>query len=246
MDKLLTFSGGQPLTTGDLEFLQQCYGDTLKALVSGLLERGDGARHSCILSGIRGDAGHVEAGAVADFRGDIYMVKEPIPRTTERYLCFREKEEDERTFADSSTHAVRLVHEAYVSDSAPTSAGTRGFELDALPTLAEVLDGKDSWKEIGAAGISFVGGTTGKVEYNAPMDAFRIQINRVAPFEGTALFQLDGNPYPGVFVGIAISNTFKPYVMWMMNGACSVYNMDGTQIDNSTELHFNKAILNRY
>lgn len=232
MDRLLTFSGGQPLTTGDLDFLQNCYAKTFESLATGLARGRD-----CILHGILSDAdGGIQPGAVC-VGGEILPVESAVQRTAERYLCFRLREEDSRVFADSQEHKVIRRVEAYVSDSA--DGAYKYLDLTTAIRLHDVISGESEWQEVPDA--AFSGANTGHVEYNPVRNAYRVTVNRISPFSSTVLFSIKGAT--GVYRGIAINNFFKPYSMWMGNGTCSVYNIDGTQIEMDTELHFSNIIL---
>ena len=64
MNRLLTYEGGQPLTTGDFGFLQDCYTEAIGSLVQGVTNGKD-----CVLYGIESEKegfvpGYVTKGAV--------------------------------------------------------------------------------------------------------------------------------------------------------------------------------------
>lgn len=235
MDKLLTFGGGQPLTTGDLDFLQNCYAKAIGSLAVGLARGRD-----CILHGIlSGDGDGIQPGAVC-IGGEVLAVESAVKRTAEKYLCFRLTDEDSRVFADSQEHKVIRRTEAYVSDS--SEGAYKYIDLTTAVRLLDVISGESEWQEV--PDVVFTGGNTGHVEYNPIRDNYRVTVNRISPFESTGLFSIAGSS--GVYTGIAIDSHFKPYSMWMGSGNCSVYNIDGTMIDMETELHFRNIILTAY
>ena len=222
MDKLLTFSGGQPLTTGDLEFLQQCYTDILEAI-------GIAINTDCILWGANITDGYVGGGCV--IAGNMILPFYSVPRTTERYLCFRKELQEEREFADGQLHKVREVIVPYVSDS--TSGAYRYFDLERNVRFRDVLTGDAYWEDFSGCITEIQEGTTvEKLEFNNQTHAVRMSVSRT---EGSScvLFEINDNidlDLNARCLGLAYDfNTNKPYIVTVKRKKFRIYNMDGSE-----------------
>lgn len=229
MDKLLTFSGGQPLTTGDLEFLQQCYTDILEAI-------GIAINTDCILWGTGIGNSYVAAGCV--IAGNAILPFPSVPRTTERYLCFRKELQEEREFADGQLHKVREVIVPYVSDS--TSGAYRYFDLERNVRFRDVLTGDAYWRDFSVTIREIQEGTTvEKLEFNNQTHEVRMSVSRT---EGSScvLFEINDNIYLDInsrYLGLAYDfNTNKPYIVTVKRKDFCVYNMDGSEYTGTLSL----------
>ena len=131
MNKIKTYEGGQPFTTGDLEFLQDSFMDALNALISALTTSQD-----CILTGIRKVGTSSEAVAGALFvKGNIYILKNDTPASNGYYLCIRQDESGSRFFRDGQEHKVYMVDSSYMSDTPSDVA----VDLRTITTIYEEL-----------------------------------------------------------------------------------------------------------
>lgn len=109
-DKLLTHDGGQPFLASDFTFMQ----NALLASI-GHLSRANGERY--ILWGVLSEDKQsiVEGAVVID--GNVYQVP-ALGAINSQYLCFREREYDEREFENGTKQNVKLAVDAYLSTSA--------------------------------------------------------------------------------------------------------------------------------
>ena len=106
-DKLLTHDGGQPFLASDFSFMQ----NALLASI-GHLSRANGDRY--ILWGVLSEDKQsiVEGAVVID--GNVYQVP-ALGAINSQYLCFKEREYDEREFENGSTNNVKLAVDVYLS-----------------------------------------------------------------------------------------------------------------------------------
>ena len=223
MNKLLTFEGGQPLVTGDLDFLQQCYSGVLEALGKALSQDVD-----CVLHGLEDDGtGQYSAGAVY-IGGEVLLVPSPVNIGKAAYLCFRQTEKEERVFADSRSHKVYRVVEPYPANT--TEGAYKYMESGKFTRLADVLSGEAYRKNL--TGVTYgedvlkgyvyyygetVGGAT-KIRFHAA---------KLHDTDDNLIFSYDVGTCD--LIGIdADYETNKVFTLRCVNGECRIYNADGT------------------
>lgn len=238
MNKLLTYEGGQPVTTGDFDFLQECYTEVIRSLMRGVT---DGM--NCVLHGIEyGEQGiipgFVSPGAVC-IDGDIFLVTEELKSTNGRYLCVRQSEAEAREFKDSQTHNVYLRHEAYLSGV--TDGAYRFVDLASVKKLKDIISQEAYW-EISSL-YTLAPGVTGRIEKRDLHTGreIRIRLNKSASDNNT-LFTYGSTrlPYPSSCVAVD-ENHKKAVVLLSDLGTCSMFNADGTPYNESAS--FRNVIL---
>lgn len=234
MNKLLTFEGGQPFTTGDLDFLQQCYAGALKALCRSL-----SAGTDCILHGILSDGqpfgGSISPGAVC-IDGEVLFVTE-AKSGTGKYLCFRTSTSEEREFYDAQSHRIYQTAEAYISSV--TEGAYKHMDLTQAKMLPDILSGEAFWMDNTA--VTFPSGVTGRVESNERLKYHRITLSKSAG-EDNLLFNYPSTSAHNPLTGLAVdTDTNKAYAVKMSIGACRVYNADGTPYNGT--LSFTNVII---
>lgn len=159
MNKLLTFEGGQPFTTGDLDYIQTCYGEAIEAIGKALT----GADVTkAVLWGIKPMRGLISQCAVI-IDGEIFSVKEQIADTSySRYLCFRVSDSETRTLKNGQEVKVYRSYEPYTSDS--TEGAYAFMDLDDVVTVEDYINGDYLWQE--ASGYNLSEGVTGSLSIN--------------------------------------------------------------------------------
>lgn len=103
--ELATFTGGQPVLTADLAFIQDAF---KKAIICMNKAIGD----TYILYGSLSGTSVVEGAVVIE--GDVYKVP-ALGEIGTNKLCFRKKESSLRTFKNAQEHNVYVEYEAYLS-----------------------------------------------------------------------------------------------------------------------------------
>ena len=221
MNKLLTYEGGQPFTTGDLEFIQKCYDDSIRALSLGLSDQKD-----CILYGITGTAGNISPGAVV-IGGEVITVDNTMQHNGEQYLCFRKKTQEDRVFADSLSHEVQEVMEPYLSNE--IGGSYKYIDLNAACHLVDVITGDAFWEK---ADISLGAGTTvAEVETNKRTGIIRINKLSWTKNSDYHLFSIQNGENLKIN-GIGVTDTTNNIIsMVSLAGAIFALNPDGTSYD---------------
>lgn len=127
-DKLLTHDGGQPFLASDFSFIQ----NALLASI-GHLSRANGERY--ILWGVLSEDKQsiVEGAVVID--GNVYQVP-ALGAINSQYLCFREREYDERIFENGTSFNVKATVDVYLS--ANISDATIYIRPETLQTVDEI------------------------------------------------------------------------------------------------------------
>lgn len=103
--EIATYTGGQPVYTKDLAFLQEAFKEAIICMNKSI---GD----TYILYGALSGSNVVEGAVVIN--GDVYKVT-ALGEIGNNKLCFRKKETSERTFRNSEKHKVYVDYEAYLS-----------------------------------------------------------------------------------------------------------------------------------
>lgn len=103
--EIATYTGGQPVYTKDLAFLQEAFKEAIICMNKSI---GD----TYILYGALSGTTVVEGAVVIN--GDVYKVT-ALGEIGNNKLCFRKKETSERTFRNSEKHKVYVDYEAYLS-----------------------------------------------------------------------------------------------------------------------------------
>lgn len=103
--EIATYTGGQPVYTKDLAFLQEAFKEAIICMNKSI---GD----TYILYGALSGTTVVEGAVVIN--GDVYKVS-ALGEIGNNKLCFRKKETSERTFRNSEKHKVYVDYEAYLS-----------------------------------------------------------------------------------------------------------------------------------
>lgn len=103
--EMATYTGGQPVFTKDLAFLQEAFKEAIICMNKSI---GD----TYILYGALSGTTVVEGAVVIN--GDVYKVT-ALGEIGNNKLCFRKKETSERTFRNSEKHKVYVDYEAYLS-----------------------------------------------------------------------------------------------------------------------------------
>lgn len=103
--EIATYTGGQPVYTKDLAFLQEAFKEAIICMNKSI---GD----TYILYGALSGSNVVEGAVVIS--GDVYKVT-ALGEIGNNKLCFRKKETSERTFRNSEKHKVYVDYEAYLS-----------------------------------------------------------------------------------------------------------------------------------
>lgn len=242
MNRLLTFAGGQPFTTGDLDFIQECYANTLQALARGLT----GGR-PCVLWGIgvggTFSTGTVRPGAVA-IGGEVFIVAEELQgNDSTRYLCFKRTEQEERTFNDSQAHKVWQVAQASLQSS--TEGADAFLDLSTAELAQEAaLPSRFRFVE---AGVEWAQGVQGVVLRNnagGNPSELRMQVSKVSPSQDNLLFTYDNSSWTGFsgHAGVAANPyTGRVSAVIVGNGQCRVYNPDGTEYTGT--LNFSNIVI---
>ena len=103
--EISTYTGGQPVYTKDLAFLQEAFKEAITCMNKSI---GD----TYILYGSLSGSTVIEGAVVIN--GDVYKVT-ALGEIGNNKLCFRKKETSERTFRNSEKHKVYVDYEAYLS-----------------------------------------------------------------------------------------------------------------------------------
>lgn len=234
MNRLLTYEGGQPLTTGDFDFLQECYAQAIENLAQGITNGQD-----CVLHGIEYEqegfvSGHVNKGSVC-LSGEILVVPEALDVSGARYLCFRQVESESREFRDAQTHKVYLRHEAYLASNA--EGAYKYLDLTKAKRLTDVLSGEALW------GVSemrtFTSGAYGSINERRMNGQFDI---RVTASKNTSvdnvLYTYATTRLPIPKVGIAVNGKNNRIIVVLdLLGTCKLFNADGTDCNDAVELN---------
>lgn len=104
--ELSTFTGGQPVFTADLAFIQDAFKQAILCMNKAI---GD----NYILYGALSGSNVVEGAVVIG--GDVFKVPGSLGAIGDKKLCFRKNESSERTFKNSQKHKVYVDYEAYLS-----------------------------------------------------------------------------------------------------------------------------------
>lgn len=156
-----TYTGGQPVYTKDLAFLQEAFKEAIICMNKSI---GD----TYILYGALSGTTVVEGAVVIN--GDVYKVT-ALGEIGNNKLCFRKKETSERTFRNSEKHKVYVDYEAYLSTD--TSGAVAWIDIktaeradERITNLENKVDTLESvnpteWKDIPVTGE----GLDGKVRY---------------------------------------------------------------------------------
>lgn len=212
--------------TGDLEFLQLCYGEVIEAIGKALSRNTD-----CVLYGVKTtDDGGVSEGAVC-IGGEILEVPSTLSSSVGRYLCFRLKDQEERVFADSQSHKIQRITEAYLSGT--TDGSYKYLDLLNRKNLPDILSGDAFWKT--NSYVTFPEGVTGSVEnmyFGATEEGgpskMRISIEKPAS-QDNLLAKLPATIRDTSAVGVTIDRyTYKVFSVTVVVGEMRVYNTDGS------------------
>lgn len=234
MNRLLTYEGGQPLTTGDFEFLQECYTEAIGNLMQGVAGGKD-----CVLYGIETEKegftpGDVTKGAVC-LDGEILVVAEALSVSGARYLCFRQVESEAREFKDSQTHKVHLRCEAYLANSA--DGAYKYIEISKAKRLADVLSGEVLWNVSDARILAT--GVTGSIEERRMKSRYEIRISASKSTSvDNVLYRFPTTRLTDTYTGIAVDELSKKVVALIddVSGTCRLYNVDGTEYIERVEI----------
>lgn len=234
MNKLLTYGGGQPITTGDFEFLQECYTEAIGNLMQGVAGGKD-----CVLYGIETEKdgftpGYVAKGAVC-LDGEILAVAEALSVSGARYLCFRQVESEAREFKDSQTHKVHLRCEAYLANNA--DGAYKYIEITKAKRLADVLSGEVLWN-VSEVRIP-ANGVTGSIEERQMKGRreIRITLSKSTSVDNV-LYNFPTTRLTDTYTGIAVDKLSNKAVVLIddINGTCRLYNVDGTEYVDRVDL----------
>lgn len=227
MNRLLTYEGGQPLTTGDLAFLQECYAQTIENLMRGMTNGQD-----CVLYGIETETdgfvpGYVNKGAVC-LDGEILAVPEEMSVSGARYLCFRQVESEPREFKDAQTHKVYLGCEAYLASNA--EGAYKYLDLSKARRLADVMSGEALW-DVSEIRI-LATGVTGSIEERIVNGRCEIRGNFTkSTSTGNVLYNFPTTRLSETYTGLAVNELNNKAVVLIddIQGTCRLYNADGTE-----------------
>lgn len=230
MNKLLTFEGGQPFTTGDLDYIQTCYGEAIEAIGKALT----GADVTkAVLWGIKYDgkiqAGHATQGAVI-VDGEVLFVPSDLTGTSERYLCFRAVDSEQRTLNNGHQVNVYRKYEAYLSAS--TDGAYKYIDLTDTDTLYEILRGSRDW--VSNALYTFASGASGEFLENNRAAEWLIKSATRSSSSDNLLLSKPGSPLPNSWSGIGADTLSNKSIVFIFDGiAVRTYNVDGTAYNGS-------------
>lgn len=230
MNKLLTFEGGQPFTTGDLDYIQTCYGEAIEAIGKSLT----GADVTkAVLWGIEYDgkiqAGHATQGAVM-VDGEVLFVESDLTGTSERYLCFRAVDSEQRTLNNGQQVNVYRKYEAYLSAS--TDGAYKYIDLTDTDTLYDILRGSRDW--VSNEAFTFVSGASGEFLSNTRTDEWLIKSATRSSASDNLLLSQPGRPLSLFWSGIGADTVSNKAIVFMFDGiAVRTYNVDGTEYTGS-------------
>lgn len=230
MNKLLTFEGGQPFTTGDLEFIQTCYGEAIEAICKALT----GADVTkAVLWGIKYDgkiqAGHATQGALM-VDGEVLFVDTALSGTSERYLCFRAVDSEQRTLNNGQQVNVYRKYEAYLSAS--TEGAYKYIDLTDTDMLYDILRGSRDW--VSDARFTFVSGASGEFLNNERTGEWLLKYATRSSASDNLLLSQPGRPTSSVISGIGVDNVSKKTIVFIFDyTSVYTYNVDGTEYTGS-------------
>lgn len=159
--ELSTFTGGQPVFTADLAFIQDAFKQAILCMNKAI---GD----DYILYGALSGSNVVEGAVVIG--GDVFKVP-ALGSIGDKKLCFRKNESSERTFKNAQVHKVYVEYEAYLSTD--TSGAVAWIDLktakradDRVTTLESKVSDLESVNPSGWRNIPVTGeGLEGTVRY---------------------------------------------------------------------------------
>lgn len=227
MNRLLTYEGGQPLTTGDFGFLQDCYTEVIESLMQGVTNGID-----CVLYGIESEKdglvpGYVTKGAVCIGR-EVLTVAEELSVSGARYLCFRQVQSEAREFKDSQTHKVYLRHEAYLTNNA--EGAYKFIEIAKAKRLADILNGEVLWNVSEIRTLAT--GVTGSIEERLMKGKYemRISLSKSTSVDNV-LYKFPTTRLSETYTGIAVDELSNKAVILIddVTGTCRLYHVDGTE-----------------
>ena len=231
MNRIKTFEGGQPFTTGDLDFLQDSIKDVINALIAALSTSQD-----CILTGIleEGSRSSAVPGALY-IKGNIYILKNNTPAVsgTSYHLCIRQDESGSRFFRDGQEHKVYIVDNSYMSDIPSETS----VDLRTVTTIHEELILKNGM--FYDLGVSFPANVTGNIRHvksgMRSVDGNMI-VNIMKSVEtDTNVLWSNGNRDVYMYSAIVVQDR-KVYIVEgnIMEGR--IYNLDGTEYNGPISL----------
>lgn len=230
MNKLLTFDGGQPFTTGDIDYIQTCYGEAIEAIGKALT----GADVTkAVLWGIEYDgkiqAGHATQGAVM-VDGEVLFVPSDLTGTSERYLCFRAVDSEQRTLNNGQQVNVYRKYEAYLSAS--IDGAYKYIDLTDTDTLYDILRGSRDW--VSNASYSFASGASGEFLESKRAAEWLIKSANRSSASDNLLLSKPGSPLPNSWAGIGADTLSNKAIVFIFDGiAVRTYNVDGTEYTGS-------------
>lgn len=230
MNKLLTFEGGQPFTTGDLDYIQTCYGEAIEAIGKALT----GADVTkAVLWGIEYDgkiqAGHAVKGAVM-VDGEVLFVESDLTGTSERYLCFRAVDSEQRTLNNGQQVNVYRKYEAYLSAS--TDGAYKYIDLTDTDIQYDILRGSRDW--VSNAIYSFASGASGEFLESKRAAEWLIKSANRSSASDNLLLSKPGSPLPNSWSGIGADTLSNKAIVFIFDGiAVRTYNVDGTEYTGS-------------
>ena len=159
--EIATYTGGQPVYTKDLAFLQEAFKESIICLNKSL---GD----TYILYGALSGTSVVEGAVVIN--GDVYKVPE-LGEIGENKLCYRKKESSERTFRNAQKHKVYVEYEAYLSTD--TSGSVAWIDLKSAA---------NEWKDIPVTGEGLEGTVKYRIDKRTDTVILDVQISAYSQY----------------------------------------------------------------
>lgn len=221
MNKILCYDGGQPLTTEDILYLQSSFIDCLSALAKGTVQQLD-----CILWGIKNS----QPGAVY-IGGEIYVMPTSPSGydASNKYLCIRKNQTDQRNFKDGSVHYVHEDDEAYYASA--TDGAYAYIDVSTAPRLVDIMNDLEGYTD---ESVTFPENVTGNIQSRTDVvgiqnqKQFKVVATKRMADESNTVFTTAESDRSIVY-GTAVDTLNNQLLVLIKSGkVVSVYKYDGT------------------